>query len=384
MTPVEEPAMRRIYLSPPDVGIEEREALLAAFDSGWIAPVGPELEAFEKAMVASVGTGYAVALSSGTAALHLALVLLGVGAGDEVVVPTLTFTATANAVRYVSAVPTFVDVDRFWNLDPDLVEEHLAESARRGRLPAAVISVDLFGQCANYGALRKVCSSYGVPIVQDAAESLGAFWGGEPAGRQGDMAALSFNGNKVITTGGGGMLLSDRADWVERALFLATQAREPAAHYEHSVLGYNYRMSNLLAALGRAQLQKLPQRVAARRRVFEFYERSLSQLNGWQFMPEAPWGRCSRWLSTATIDPQRGAADRETVRIALEQANIESRPVWKPLHLQPLYAGCRVIGGSRAVHIFETGICLPSGSGLSQVSLNRIAEVILGIGGAGD
>ncbi len=369
----------RIHLSPPDVGQEERAALLRAFDSGWIAPVGPDLERFEHETAAYVGVRAAAALSSGTAALHLAMIILGVGPGDEVLVPTLTFAATANAVRYVSAAPVFVDVGASWTIDPHLVADYLRTSSARGKLPKAVITVDLFGQSADYAALRLVCEPYGVPIVQDAAEALGAVFRGEPVGKQGVMAALSFNGNKIITTGGGGMLLSDREDWIVRARFLATQARDPAPHYEHSTLGYNYRMSNVLASIGRAQLAKIEGRVARRRAVFAHYVQALSELEGWSFMEECPWGISNRWLTVALIEPGQARADRDSVRTGLERLDIESRPVWKPLHLQPVFSSCRAIGGENASRLFERGLCLPSGSSMRTEDVARVAESIRGI-----
>jgi dTDP-4-amino-4,6-dideoxygalactose transaminase len=368
--------MKRIYLSPPHVGAEERALLLEAFDSNWVAPVGPDLDSFEREVAALLGDVHTAALSSGTAALHLALILLGVGPGDEVVVPTLTFAASANVVRYVGAEPIFVDCDAYWTVDPELVEAALEEGTRRGKLPKAVMTVDLFGQCADYDRLSAICARYGVPIVQDAAEALGSRHRGSPAGTQGAIAALSFNGNKIITTSGGGMLVSSRKDWIERARFLATQARDPAPHYEHSEIGYNYRLSNLLAALGRAQLAKLEQRVLVRRAHFEFYREALGSLPGWGFMPEAPYGRSNRWLTCATIDPRVAGASRERVRCHLADHDVEARPVWKPLHCQPVFRGCRAYGGSQAERIFEHGICLPSGSGLTEAERRRVADLV--------
>jgi dTDP-4-amino-4,6-dideoxygalactose transaminase len=368
--------MKRIYLSPPDVGPEERALLLEAFDSNWVAPVGPDLDAFEREVAALLGGVHTAALSSGTAALHLALILLGVGPGDEVLVPTLTFAASANVVRYVGAAPVFVDCDAYWTVDPALVETALEEGRRRGKLPKAVMTVDLFGQCADYERLNATCARYDVPVVQDAAEALGSRYRGAPAGAQGAIAALSFNGNKIITTSGGGMLVSARQDWVERARFLATQARDPAPHYEHSEIGYNYRLSNLLAALGRAQLAKLEQRVLRRRAHFDFYREALGSLPGWSFMPEAPYGTSNRWLTCVTIDPASATASRERVRARLAEHQVEARPVWKPLHCQPVFRGCRAYGGSRAERIFEQGLCLPSGSGLLDEERGGVADLV--------
>ena len=374
--------MTRIYLSPPDVGARERALLLEAFDSGWIAPLGPYVDAFEKEMCARIGVARAAALSSGTAALHLALEILGVGDRDEVLVPTLTFAATANAVRYVGATPVFVDsTPESWTVDPDLVDEAIDDSiARNGKPPGALISVDLYGQCADYERLEKICARYQVPIIEDAAEALGASCKGRPAGSFGCMSALSFNGNKIITTSGGGMLLSNDGRAIDRAIYLATQAREPVVHYEHLSVGYNYRLSNLLAAVGLGQLHDLDEKVAARRANNASYRLALGDLPGVRFMPEAEYGKCSFWLTCMTIEP-RGQldcrVDREALRLHLENKGIEARPVWKPMHLQPVFADCRVIGGSVSERLFELGLCLPSGSNLDQASRDRVISAVL-------
>jgi len=367
----------RIYLSPPHMSPLERELLLDAFDSNWIAPLGPHVEMFEQEFARAVGAPYAVALSSGTAALHLALLLAGVGEGDEVAVSTLTFAATANAVRYVNAMPVFIDSERqTWNLDPQLLEEALRSSERRGRPVKAVIAVDVFGQCAKYGVIEGLCASRRIPLIEDAAEALGATFRGRAAGSFGEMGCFSFNGNKIITTSGGGMFVTSRREFAERARHLATQARDPAPHYEHSEIGYNYRLSNLLAAVGRGQLRVLPERVEQRRRNFEHYRRALGDLPGIEFMPEHPEGRSTRWLTCMTIDPDQFGATRDDVRLALEQENIEARPVWKPMHLQPAFRGSQIWGGSIAAQIFNNGLCLPSGSSLAPDDLARIVEII--------
>jgi dTDP-4-amino-4,6-dideoxygalactose transaminase len=359
--------MTRIYLSPPDVGPEERELLLDAFDSGWIAPLGPHVDAFERELAAAVGVPYAVALSSGTAALHLGLQILGVGRGDEVITSTLTFAATANAICYQAASPVFLDVSRdTWNLDPDLLEEELASRNRRNRLPAAVVPVDLYGQCADYARLSTICERFGVPVLEDAAEALGASCGSRRAGAFGDCAAFSFNGNKIITTSGGGMLVSHRRDIVERARHLSTQARQPAAHYEHEDVGFNYRMSNLLAAVGRGQLARLEQKVARRRGINLAYRAALGGHAGVSFMPEAPYGHSNAWLTVVTIDAAAFGTDREAIRRHLESRNVESRPVWKPMHMQPAFRSCEVRGGNVAGQLFRDGLCLPSGSSLTD------------------
>lgn len=367
--------MNRIYLSPPDVGPVERELLLDAFDSGWVAPLGPHVDAFEKEFAATVATEAAVALSSGTAALHLGLLLLGVRPGDEVLTSTLTFAATANAITYVGARPVFIDADRAtWTMDAGLLAEELAACASRGRLPAAVVPVDLYGQCADYAKILATCEHYGVPVLEDAAEALGASYGGRPAGSFGAAAAFSFNGNKIVTTSGGGMLVSRDADLAARARFLATQARDPAPYYQHSVIGYNYRMSNLLAAVGRGQLRSLEARVERRRANNAFYREALGALPGIDFMPEAPYGRATNWLTCLTVQPGRFGATSEEIRLHLESLNIESRPVWKPMHLQPAFGGCRTRGGGVAADLFHRGLCLPSGSSLTAEQRRRVAD----------
>ncbi len=370
--------MTRIYLSPPDVGPRERELLLDAFDSGWIAPLGPHVDAFERELAARAGVAHAAALSSGTGALHLAMVLLGVGPGDEVVTSTLTFAATANAIRYVGATPVFVDSDeRSWNMDPALLREELAAAAARGKLPKAVVVVDLYGQCADYDPIQAACAEYGVPIVEDAAEALGASYRGRPAGSLGALGVLSFNGNKIITTSGGGALLSDDSERIARARFLATQARDPAPHYEHSTVGFNYRMSNLLAALGRGQLEGLDAKIEVRRATRAFYREALGGLEGIAFMPEADYGRSNCWLTCVTVDPAAFGASREEIRRHLESLDVEARPVWKPMHLQPVFADCRVRGGAVAAGLFERGLCLPSGSNLSAADRERVVAGVL-------
>ncbi len=371
------PPPPRVYLSPPHMSGRERRLLTEAFDSNWIAPLGPHVDAFEEEFARAVGARAAVALSSGTAALHLALAALGVGPGDLVATSTLTFAASANAIRYVGAMPVFIDSERrTWNMDPELLAEEVEAGARNGRPIKAVLAVDLCGQCADYEPIRKLCRFYEVPLIEDAAEALGATYQGRAAGTLGDVGCFSFNGNKIITTSGGGMLVSNRQDLVDQARFLASQARDPAPHYEHSQIGYNYRMSNLLAAVGRGQLPLLPQRVAARRANCEFYRRELADLPGIEFMPESPRGKSTRWLTCIAIDPDRFAATREDVRLALESENIESRPLWKPMHLQPAYSGSPVRGGGVAEQLFRDGLCLPSGSNLTDVDRTRIVETI--------
>jgi len=365
----------RIYLSPPDMSAAEREALLRAFDSNWIAPLGPEVDAFERDLAARVGVADAAALSSGTAALHLALVLLEVGAGDEVWTSTLTFAATANAIRYVGATPVFIDSEReTWNMDPELLSEALREAAATGELPKAVIVVDLYGQCADYRRILAACSEYEVPVVEDAAEALGATYREEAAGSFGVISTLSFNGNKIMTTSGGGALVADDPDLVARARYLASQARKPTPHYEHDEVGYNYRLSNLLAALGRAQLGRLDQLIEARRRINQAYRQALGALEGLEFLPEAAHQRSNCWLTCVLVNEDKLGVGPEQIREHLEKHNIEARPVWKPMHLQPAYREYRTVGGAVASDLYRTGLCLPSGSTLGPDSQRRVID----------
>lgn len=376
---------KRLYLSPPHVGQEERQQLLEAFDSNWIAPLGPEVDAFERELASKVGVADAAALSSGTAGLHLALVMLGVEAGDEVITSTFTFAATANAIRYVGARPVFVDSDpETWVMSPHLLGEELERRSASGRLPKAIITVDLYGQCADYDAILPVCDRYGVPVIQDAAEALGATYRDHMAGSQGRIGVFSFNGNKIITTSGGGMLVSDDRRVCERARFLASQARDPAPHYQHSTLGYNYRLSNLLAAVGRAQLAKLDERVARRRAINTRYRDQLAGLPGMGFMPEAAYGRASFWLTCVTVDEELFGASPDAIRAALEAANIECRPVWKPMHLQPYYEDAPVVGGRVSERLFSRGLCLPSGSVMTDDDVDRVAEIVADVSRMGE
>lgn len=371
--------MSRIYLSPPDVGPADRLALIEAFDGGWIAPLGPEVDRFEAQLAEATGREHAVALSSGTAALHLALVLAGVGPGDRVLVSTLTFAATVNAIRYVGAEPVFIDSEeRTWNMDPELVEKALADGTF-----AACVPVDIYGQCANYGSMVPLLAEAGVTLIEDAAEALGARHAGQPAGSFGDMGVLSFNGNKIITTSGGGALVTDSGALAERARFLATQARDDAPHYQHSEIGYNYRLSNLLAALGNSQLLDLSRRVEIRRLHNAAYRHALDVLPGVSFMPEGPESRSTFWLSCMVIDPTEAGVDREEVRLHLESKNIEARPVWKPMHLQPVFKEYEVYGGGVSRRLFEQGLCLPSGSSLTDDQRQQVIDEVIAVFEAG-
>ncbi|MFN7351523.1 MAG: DegT/DnrJ/EryC1/StrS family aminotransferase, partial [Dolichospermum sp.] len=325
-----------ILLSTPHIGSQELAFVKQAFDTNWIAPVGPHVDAFEQEFCQITGAGYAAAVSSGTAALHLALQLVGVGSGDEVFCSTLTFAATANPIIYLGAKPVFIDSDRIsWNMNPELLQEALQKRAYFGKLPKAVILVHLYGQSADIEPILQVCDQYNIPLIEDAAEALGATYKGLSPGTFGRIGIYSFNGNKIITTSGGGMLVSDDDKLVMKAKFLATQARDPAPHYQHSEIGYNYRLSNVLAGIGRGQLQVLNQRVAARRRNFEIYQSALGDLPGIEFMPEANFGHSTRWLTALTVATEAFGADREYIRLQLAKEQIEARPVWKPLHLQP-------------------------------------------------
>ncbi len=368
-TPVREHE-RDILLQPPVVGAAERAAVLAAIDSGWIAPAGPDLMAFEDELAQRIGAERVLAVASGSAALHLGLLVLGVGPGDEVVVQTTTFAASAFAVCHTGATPMFCDVDRATGmLDPDALAVLLAERARRGRLPKAVMPVDLYGACADYVRLRAVCDPYGIPILQDSAEALGAVSQGRPAGRHGDLAVFSFNGNKIVTTSSGGALVGPPR-LLERASKLATQAREPALHYEHAEIGHNYRLSNLLAALGRAQLRDLDARIDRKLRVRCRYR---------ELIPEAAWfpdgvtERSNAWLNVALLPDD---TDRDRVIEQVQAKGIEVRPAWKPMHLQPVFDGVGCLGGSVAEALFDRGVCLPSGSDLTIADQERVADAV--------
>lgn len=365
--------MSRVYLSPPDVGGNERAALLAAFDGGWIAPVGPDLDAFEREIGAFVGT-HAVGLSSGTAALHLALLAVGVEPGDPVFVSTFTFAASANAITYCGAEPVFIDSEaESWNMSPTLLAEALEHAASQGRLPRAVVVVDLYGQCADFDRIIPVCRHYGVAVIEDAAEALAANYKGRPAGSLGDIGLLSFNGNKIMTTSGGGMLLSPDESVATRARYLSTQARQPAVHYEHTEIGYNYRLSNLLAALGRAQLARLPEMSARRREINARYRELLADCP-LSFMPVPGWSEWNGWLTCVVFND---GACRDTVMKSLDAEDIESRPLWKPLHLQPVFDGASSHVDGTSESLFESGLCLPSGSVLTETEVERVADIVV-------
>jgi dTDP-4-amino-4,6-dideoxygalactose transaminase len=369
--------VKRIYLSPPHMSGEEMLFVQEAFETNWVAPVGPHIDAFEREFCERVGAKYAVAVTSGTAALHLALQLAGVGHGDEVLCSDFTFIASASPIVYLGAIPIFIDSERAsWNMDPNVLTHALREKSKKGKLPKALVLVHLYGQSANIDPVLECCRQYGIAVIEDAAEALGAEYKGKSTGTFGLFGAFSFNGNKIITTSGGGMLASQDETLIQRARFLANQARDKATHYEHSILGYNYRLSNILAGIGRGQLRVLEDRVKARRENFYFYEEQLSKLPGIEFMPEAPYGRSTRWLTCITIDPEAFGANREEVQQALETYNIEARPLWKPMHMQPVFHGCEFVGGEVAENLFQKGLCLPSGSNMTQEDLERVVEVV--------
>lgn len=369
----------RIHLSSPHMGGLEQQFVKEAFDTNWIAPVGPNIDGFEHELAEMVGTRGALALSSGTAAIHQALRLLGIGRGDSVFVSTLTFVASVNPVLYEGAEPVFIDSDfATWNMSPKALERALAAAASSGRLPKAVIVVNLYGQSADMDPILHLCGSYGVPVIEDAAESLGATYKGRASGTLGAFGIYSFNGNKIITTSGGGMLVSNDLEALAKARFWSTQARDAALHYEHSELGYNYRMSNVLAGIGRGQLQVLDDRVAARRAVFARYEAAFGGIEGIELMPEASYGFSTRWLTAMTINPRIiGISPAELVAL-LGQDNIEARPVWKPMHLQPLLRAYDYFTDSPQFSVsdqlFAYGICLPSGSNMTAQEQDRVID----------
>ncbi len=371
---------QRIFLSAPDMSGQEQQYLAEAFDTNWVAPVGPHIDRFEAEFAERIGLKHAVAVSSGTAAMHLAIRHLDLKPGEEVFCSTGTFAATVNPVVYERGRPVFIDSDpATWNIDCHLLQDELERCAKRGKLPRAVIAVDLYGQCADWDALTDICDFYAVPLIEDAAEALGATYAGKPAGSFGWANIFSFNGNKIITTSGGGMLVTNDAALASHARFLATQARDPAPHYEHSQIGYNYRLSNLLAGVGRAQLRVLDERVTARRAIFDQYQAALGSEPGISFMPEAAYGRATRWLTCVVIDADQFGATREDVRLYLESQNIESRPVWKPMHCQPVFASCRRVGGEVCEQFFADGLCLPSGSSLTPSDIERVISAFLSV-----
>ncbi|WHX41424.1 aminotransferase class I/II-fold pyridoxal phosphate-dependent enzyme [Mesobacillus sp. AQ2] len=372
---------KKIYLSSPHMSGNEQKYIKEAFETNWIAPLGPNVDSFEKEIAAYTGVNEAAAVSSGTAAIHLALSLLGVEKGDTVFCSTLTFIASANPILYLGAEPVFIDSElETWNMSPEALEKAFRDAALRGRLPKAVIVVNLYGQSAKMDELSALCAQYEVPMIEDAAESLGSSYKGKPSGSFGQFGVFSFNGNKIITTSGGGMLVSNDTEAIHKARFLATQARDPAPHYQHSNIGYNYRMSNILAGIGRAQLEVLEERVEARRAIFERYYQELSALPGIQFMPELNETYSNRWLTAMAIDETEAGVTVSELIEGLAAENIEARPVWKPLHMQPLFKGAKYFthGEKESVsdQLFSHGICLPSGSNMEELDQSRVINCI--------
>ncbi|MPR33773.1 DegT/DnrJ/EryC1/StrS family aminotransferase [Salmonirosea aquatica] len=368
----------KIWLSSPHMSGREIAYVQQAFDTNWIAPLGPHVDGFERELCDYIGTPHAAALSSGTAALHLALIMLDVKKDDVVMCQSFTFSASANPIVYQGATPVFIDSERdTWNLCPDALEKALTYYTDRGKKPKAVIGVHLYGMPAKLQEVLQICEDFEVPFIEDAAEALGSTYYGRKAGSFGAMSVLSFNGNKIITTSGGGALLSKNEESIRQARFLAMQARDAAPHYQHSQIGYNYRMSNVCAGIGRGQLEVIDERVAQRRANFDFYKGTLGTLPGISFQEEGEWSFSNRWLSCMTVFPQQaGGITRERIRLALEKENIESRPLWKPMHRQPVFSEAPYFGGKVAESLFEHGLCLPSGSNLSELDLQRIAECI--------
>lgn len=372
----------RILLSSPHMGGTEKKYIQEAFDTNWIAPLGANVDSFEKELAAYVSVNAASATSSGTGAIHLALDLLGVRAGDTVFCSTLTFIASANPILYLGATPVFIDSEETtWNMSPQALERALINAKANNKLPKAVIIVNLYGQSARMDELMALCNQYGVPVVEDAAESLGSLYKGKHSGTFGDMGVYSFNGNKIITTSGGGMLVSEDEKLIAQSRFLATQARDAAQHYQHSVVGYNYRMSNIVAGIGRGQLEVLNERVTQKRDIFNRYEAAFAHIDGIVMMPELEDTFSNRWLSTMTLDPKKIKVTPYELIDLLDEENIEARPVWKPLHMQPLFEECGFYPHSKewvvSEELFSNGICLPSDTKMTIEEQNRVIDVVL-------
>jgi dTDP-4-amino-4,6-dideoxygalactose transaminase len=363
----------RIYLSPPSIGESEKVAVAHALDSGWVAPIGPEIDTFESELAIQAGRSHAVALTSGTSAIHLGLLSLGVVPADEVIVPTLTFGATAFAVIHAGARPVFLDVEEeSWNLDPNLLESELKLRATTNRLPAAIVPVDVFGRTCDYESILRISQRYEIPVLVDSAESLGAMHGNSPAGSMGEAAIFSFNGNKIITTGGGGALVTDDAEIAQKVRHWSTQSREPFPWYQHEEIGYNYRMSNILASIGRAQLKRLPDIVLRRREIKDRYATTLDTITGVSVTGDPSWGTWNGWLTTVRFSDLNHPDAPTRVREGLAAQDIESRPVWKPMHQQPVFASAESIITGVADQIFKEGLCLPSGTSMTYAEIDRV------------
>jgi len=364
----------KIWLSSPHLTGEEQKYLKEAFDDNWIAPLGPNVNGLEKDICNYTGAKACSALSSGTAAIHLALILLGIEENDEVLCSTFTFSATVNPIRYQKAIPIFVDSEKdTWNMSPVLLEEAILNRKSKGKEPKAILLVHLYGMPSKMDELMAISKKYDIPIIEDAAEAIGATYKGKAMGTFGELGIFSFNGNKIITTSGGGALISNNSEYCKKATFLATQARDAAPHYQHSHIGYNYRMSNIVAGIGRGQLEVLDDRVAARRKNFDFYKKELSNIIKILFIDESNGFYSNRWLTTILTD---SFETREKIRLALEKENIESRPLWKPMHLQPIFQEYPIYGDGTSEELFQKGLCLPSGSNLTEEELQRIVSSI--------
>lgn len=368
----------KIWLSSPHMGGTEQRYVQEAFDTNWVAPLGPNVNGFEQDIADYLKTGHVAALSSGTAALHLALIILGIEPGDEVICQSMTFSASANPIAYQKAIPVFVDSEAdTWNMSPELLEEAIKDRIKKGKTPKAIIPVHLYGMPAKMDEIIAIAQRYNIPVIEDAAEALGSTYKGKTCGTFGEMGVLSFNGNKIITTSGGGALVTSDEAGKQKAVFLSTQARDAAPHYQHSHIGYNYRMSNIVAGIGRGQMEVLPLRVEQRRKVFEKYRTALGNIPGISFVEEPQGFYSNRWLTTVLIDPKEtNGVTRETIRLALDADNIESRPLWKPMHMQPVFSDAPFYGNGLSEQLFENGLCLPSGSNLTDEEFERVISII--------
>jgi len=368
----------KIWLSSPHMGGKEQEFVKEAFDTNWVAPLGPNVDGLEQDLVAYTNSKHAAALSSGTSAIHLSLIMLGVGPGDFVLCQSFTFSASANPIVYQGAIPVFIDSEKdTWNMSPEYLEQAILELIAKGQKPKAMIPVHLYGLPAKMEEIMSIASKYEIPVIEDAAEALGSSIDGKACGTFGQLGVLSFNGNKIITTSGGGALISESEEYINKARFLATQARDSAPHYQHSHIGYNYRMSNICAGIGRGQMLVLNDRVNQRRSNFEFYKKSFANVEGISFVNELPGSYANRWLTCILVDPLKtGGKTREDIRIDLEKENIECRPLWKPMHLQPIFEKYPFFGDGTSEKLFEQGLCLPSGSNLTESDLERVLAAI--------
>lgn len=369
----------KIWLSSPHMCGKEFENVKEAFETNWIAPLGPHVDGFEKDLVAYTKSGYAAALSSGTSAIHLSLIMLGVGQGDEVLCQSFTFSASANPIVYQGAIPVFIDSEEdTWNMCPKHLRSAIEDRVKNGKKPKAIIPVHLYGMPAKMQEIVAIAKEFEIPIIEDAAEGLGSTLNGQACGTFGELGVLSFNGNKIITTSGGGALISNNEAHINKARFLATQARDNAPHYQHSHIGYNYRMSNVCAGIGRGQMTVLNERVAQRRANFEFYKSKLSNIKGVSFHNESEGSFSNRWLTCIVVNPnETKGVTREDIRLALDKKNIESRPLWKPMHLQPVFENYPFYGDGTSTRLFDNGLCLPSGSNLSSSDLELVVSTLL-------